>query len=337
MTSRVLQAADDYMHAAGVESNWNESRYIDFEDRSSRIGGWLRIGMRPNEGHAEMSVCLYLPDGRVAFQYLRAPIERNGLSAGGQTWHIGEPYEQTKVSYAGPAIILDDPWLLQDPKKAFTTSPRAEIGVDLDVTTRGLDAVMGRDQSHIDLIFLPGQADWHYQHLCWVKGTVTVDGETIEVDGRGGKDHSWGPRNWLAKIYLRWYTAISDDNTFGFMLVRAVGPTKKTRSGHVWVDGKFLLIDDFEFTNTYSTEAPYHLLGTTLEIRAGDQVWKATGTPTNWMPLRHRTKDEHGRDGLLRIVKSPTVWTFEDGNTGEGSCEMHDRIDDRGVPVGLHE
>jgi len=79
------------------------------------------------------------------------------------------------------------------------------------VETYGLDAVMGSDQAHIHRIFLPGQADWHYQHLCRVRGTVRIGDQAFEVDGRGGKDHSRGPRNWLAKIYLRWLIAFSDD------------------------------------------------------------------------------------------------------------------------------
>ncbi len=39
------------------------------------VGGWFRIGNRPNEGHAEMSACVYLPDGRVAFD-VRPSVDR---------------------------------------------------------------------------------------------------------------------------------------------------------------------------------------------------------------------------------------------------------------------
>src|SRR5256885_2320677 len=96
-TDRRLDVADDYLHPPGAESNWNESRYIDFHDRASGVGGWLRIGMRPNEGHAETSVCVTLPDGRCAFYFTRAPIAANGLVAGGQEWLIGDPYRRTAV------------------------------------------------------------------------------------------------------------------------------------------------------------------------------------------------------------------------------------------------
>ena len=195
MSDRRLTDPDDYLHAVGAAQNWNESRYIDFYDPGTSVGGWFRIGMRPNEGHAEMSACVNLPSGQTAFYFTRAPIDGNHLVAGGQDWTVGDPYRAATVSYHGPMLLLDDPWALSAPRQAFSTAPRAEAAIELRVKTMGLDAVMGSDQDHIDKIFLPGQADWHYQHLCWATGTVRVGDQEFAVSGRGGKDHSWGPRN----------------------------------------------------------------------------------------------------------------------------------------------
>ena len=55
------------------------------------------------------------------------------------------------------------------------------------------------------------------------------------------------------------------------------------------------------------------------------------------VPARHRSPDEHGQPALLRLVKSPTRWTFGDGRPGAGMCEIHDRIGAGGVPAGLHD
>ena len=60
-----LSPQDDYTHELGPEPNFNESMYFNFFDRQESIGGFVRIGNRANEGHAEMTVTLYLPDGRV--------------------------------------------------------------------------------------------------------------------------------------------------------------------------------------------------------------------------------------------------------------------------------
>jgi predicted secreted hydrolase len=225
--------------------------------------------------------------------------------------------------------------MLTDPKLAFTESPSASAVIELTCNTEGLGAAMGQDQDQHHLIFLPGQADYHYQHLNRVTGNVDVGEERFEVDGRGGKDHSWGPRNWHAKIYLRWLICgIDDDN--GFMLTRAVGPTKQTRSGFMWIDRRFHVVDGYELTNRYAGAPHYQLLRTDVTMRAAGVEWTAVGLPLRHLPLRHRQPDEHGAEATLRIVKQPAEWTFADGRSGAGHLEYHDLLRD-GVPVGLHD
>lgn len=330
-----LTAADEGVHETGSAGNWNESRYVDFWDAAQRIGGWLRIGMRPNETRAEMSVCVYLPDGRIAFRFHRPAISGNGLGAGGQKWSVVEPFVRNRVSYDGPVHVLDDGWQLADPRAAYAASPEAACRIELSVTSLGLPAVMGADQDDIARIFLPGQADCHYQHLAWTVGKIEVGDQCWRVTGEGGKDHSWGPRNWHAKTYFRWHTGVIDEGT-GFMLVRGVGPTKQTRSGHVWEDGRFHLVDDFDMRNVYGGPPHYELRRVHLAISSGDRTWVTLGTPQAWLPLRHRQTGPTGDEAVLRIVKAPTEWVWADGRTGAGACEYHDLMDD-GRPIGLHD
>jgi hypothetical protein len=329
----LLTDADEAVHEAGHASNWNESRYVDFFDAAQRMGGWFRLGNRPNEGRAEVSACIYLPNGHVAFMFSRPPIIGNGLGAGGLEWEVIEPWSTTRVTYSGEVLVLEDPWTLTDPKEAFTRSPRAWCRVDLTCQTQGLGAVMGADQDHIERIFLPGQADFHYQHLARSFGTVHVGDRTWTVDGRGGKDHSWGPRNWHAKTYMRWLIAAVDDD-HGFMLMRAVGPTKQTRSGFVWDEGSFHLVDDFGMRNTYAGASHYELTAVEVTARSGPRSWSAAGTPRSWVPLRHRQPVAAGEVATLRIVKSPAEWRFGDGRTGVGMLEYHDLLNG-GRPVAL--
>lgn len=328
-----LTGFDEGMHPVGRAGNWNESRYVDVWDDAKRVGAWMRIGMRPNEGRAEMSVCIYLADGRVAFLFDRPGIHGNALAVGGQDWSVESPYRRGRVRYEGDLLLLDEPWALTEPGRAYRESPRVHASLDLVSTSLGLDSVMGSDQDHIDRIFLPGQADFHYQHLARTTGRISVDGKTWDVDGHGGRDHSWGPRNWHAKIYLRWLICALDDRN-GFMLVRAVGPTKTTRGGHVVEDGVFHLVDDFVMRNSYAGPPHHELRSVEVDIRAGELRWTATGRPQAWVPLRHRQRNVDGSEATLRIVKSPTDWQLDDGRTGAGHCEYHDLLE-RGIPVGL--
>lgn len=332
---RRLIDADEGTHEVGTASNWNESRYVDFWDRRQKIGGWYRIGNRPNEGHAEMSSCTYLPDGSVAFMFGRPKITKNELHADGQRWEIVKPWRHTRVTYEGEVMLLESPWALLEPKKAFAAAPRTQAKIELDVHAQGLDSVMGQDTDQVNLIFVPGQADYHYQHLVRTTGTVQVGDKRWSVDGRGGKDHSWGPRNWHAKVYLRWIIASFDDD-HGFMLVRTVGPTKQTRSGFVWHGGKFRVVDDYVMKNTYAGAPNYEPLKFEFDIRAGDLRWKATGTPLAWHPVRHRQKDEAGNEKLLRMIKSPVEWVDDQGREGIGSTEIQDLMVD-GKPIGIND
>jgi hypothetical protein len=281
-----------------------------------------------------MSACLNLPSGHTAFMFSRPAIEGNGMAAGGLAWEVPKPWSTTRVCFSGEVVLLEHPWMLLDPKEAFART-QVVCHVELTCETQGLAAVMGAGQDHIERIFLPGQADFHYQHLARSFGTVQVGDDTWPVDGRGGKDHSWGPRNWHAKIYLWWLIASVDDD-HGFMLMRAVGPTKQTRSGFVWEDGMFHLVDDFEMRNTYAGAPHHELTRVDATVRSDPRAWTAIGIPQSWVPLRHRQASASGEPATLRIVKSPAVWTFADGRSGVGMLEYHDPMEN-GRPIGLDD
>lgn len=326
---RYLQDSDEYSHPVGPESNWSESRYLDVYDRDAGVGVWFRLGNLPHADRSDASLCVTLPNGTAALVVTQHPNDHSELC-----WEVVTPFRESRISYEGEAILLTDPWVLTDPKRAFQESKRAGCRIDLQAFGCGLPSVMGRDQDDIQRILLPGQADGHFQHLVHTSGTVTVGGETISIAGRGGRDHSWGPRNWLAKRYFRWLTAAFDDD-FGFMLTRAVGPGRQTRSGFVWEDGHFHLVDDFVMTNSYSDSGHAELLGVRLSIASGPRSWEAVGRPESWLPLRHRAPGGHRGDPYLRIIKSCAEWRSA-GVTGEGMLEYHDLMIE-GRPAGLHD
>ncbi len=323
---RPLTDDDDRLHPVEPVPNWNESRYVDFWDAAARIGGWLRIGNRPNEGHAEMSVCVHLPDGSTACRFDRPAITANALAVDGQRWDVAEPWHTTHVSYEGPLHVLDDAWALVEGRRAFDGASSVDARIDLTCTTAGLAATFGADQDHVGLIFVPGQADGHYQHLARTHGTITIGGRTYAVDGRGGKDHSWGPRNWHAKVAFRWLIAAFDDAN-GFMLTRSVSPVTQRHGGFCLVDGKLLLVDAFTTRDHTSGPPDHRLERVEVTIRSGSLTWTATGTPQAWAPLRHRQRTASGAQ-VLRIVKSPTEWVDGRGRHGTGMAEYHDLLVD---------
>ena len=93
-----LEPSDEYMHPLESAKNFNESMYFNVFDPADRIGGWFRLGNRANEGYAEMTTCIYLPDGRVGFMFSRPEIADNdAFDAGGMRFDVVEPFEAQRV------------------------------------------------------------------------------------------------------------------------------------------------------------------------------------------------------------------------------------------------
>jgi hypothetical protein len=125
--------ADDLMHENTGESNYNESAYYNVYDPAQRLGGFVRIGNRPNEGYAEMTLCLYLPDGTVGFMFGRPRIPDNTrFDAGGMRFDVLEPMRRHAVRYDGSACLLARPLDLLDPRAAFTQNPHVPARLELD-------------------------------------------------------------------------------------------------------------------------------------------------------------------------------------------------------------
>ncbi|MDA0370880.1 MAG: hypothetical protein O3B06_05215, partial [Actinobacteria bacterium] len=170
-----LDPSDEYMHELGPESNFNESMYINCFDPQHKVGGWFRMGNRANEGYAEMTVCIYLPDGSVGFMFKRPPITDNDrLDAGGLTWTMVEPFEELKIDFLGKVVVLSEPEQMVDPKKAFTDNPYSECEVHITFTGQGRPSMFGGepDTPHE----APGEefAKGHYEQLVEARGTIRV-------------------------------------------------------------------------------------------------------------------------------------------------------------------
>ena len=69
-----LVPEDDYTHPLGPEPNFNESMYFNFFDRGRKVGGFVRLGNRANEGPRGDDDDA-LPAGRSRALQLRAPAD----------------------------------------------------------------------------------------------------------------------------------------------------------------------------------------------------------------------------------------------------------------------
>ena len=96
------------VHASGSGAHVQRVDVLQHLRPSCRVGAFVRIGNRPNEGHAEVTTCIYLPDGRVGFMFSRPEITDNErFDAGGASFEVISPSRNSRSSYSGKVVMLD--------------------------------------------------------------------------------------------------------------------------------------------------------------------------------------------------------------------------------------
>lgn len=319
----MLTAADDYVHRVGPEPNFNESMYFHFDDPVHGIGGFLRLANRPNEGRGERTVCLYLPNGSVAFGFARPEFADHAqFSAGGMTVQSVEPFQRLQVTFEGSVNLLSDPLAMVDPKAALSSSPVTACSVRFSLTALApaySETFDGDGES-----FAPN----HYEQLMRVDGEIRLGERTYDVAGHGLRDHSWGPRSWQAPWFYRWMHGSSP--TLGFMgaFFGDEGGGRRT-GGFVW-DGT-QLHQCHSVTVSTELDGDLHPRTVTVELTGTDRSWTFTGQARSSVPLRHRRTDGAN---ATRIAEASMTWSAPDGTQIHGMAEYLDQIID-GDPVGL--
>jgi hypothetical protein len=300
-----LKPEDDYTHPLGPESNFNESMYFNFFDRERALGGFVRLGNRANEGQAELTVCLYLPDGRVLFTFQRPAIANNdAFDAGGMRFEVDEPGQRLRTTYSGKVLELADPRAMADPGKAFRESPKKAIALDLvhDAVGPMYGHAGSAEEEKKPAEEQFGKA--HYEQHMRVTGTLEIDGETLSISGFGLRDHSWGPRYWQAIHEYQWLT-LNFGADLGAMIsiIQRDPEGKHVRRGGVLVRGDEIeAIVDATIEADYDPNGLYHRgLRARVKTAKGEEL-EIAGEVTGFIPLRNRRegKTTHIGEGMTR-------------------------------------
>jgi hypothetical protein len=314
-----LRPEDDYLHALGPEPNFNESMYFNFFDPERRLGGWMRLGNRANEGHAEASVCLYLQDGRVLVQFQRPAIADNeAFDAGGLRFEVLEPGQRLRTTFRGRALELAEPRAMADPRRAFRENPMREVAFDLvhDAVGPMYGHAGSRSEESRDASRQFAKA--HYEQHMHATGSLEIGDERLAVDGYGLRDHSWGPRFWQAIHRYEWLT-LNFGRDLGAMVsvIQRDPEGREVTKGGVLVRGDRLeRLVDAEIEATYEENDLFHRsVRARVRTAAGEEL-AIDGRVRGFIPLRNRRQ---GR--VTHIGEGMTEWTLE-GRTGWGLSEF---------------
>jgi hypothetical protein len=183
-------AADEQAHPPTSEPLWNESWYFDFVDLPQGVGGWVRLGLMPNEKTTWINALLCGPDMPTI-----ALLDFEGTGAVDVALDPTEPLQTYRVAVRGAGQAYDDPSALL----------RGEAGTPADMTMELTWTTVGTPYEY--------RITSRYEIPCTVSGTVTVDGREYTFDGvPGQRDHSWGVRDWWSMDWV-WSALHLDDGT----------------------------------------------------------------------------------------------------------------------------
>jgi hypothetical protein len=191
---------DESAHIATGEPLWSESWYADFVDAASGFGGWVRIGLIPNQQTAWLHALLCGPDlPTVAVVDFEVPLPADpwALQTGaiGFTHSVDDPLHTYRIGLHGRGQSFPDPAALL----------RGEQGAAVEVA---IDLVWSTDGTPYKY-----RLTTRYEIPCTVSGTVTVDGRRYTLDAvPGQRDHSWGVRDWWGMDWV-WSALHLDDGT----------------------------------------------------------------------------------------------------------------------------
>ena len=302
---RALQPdpAEENAHEPGGEPLWSESWYWDFVDTDHAVGGWIRLGLIPNQGHAWINALVCGPDmPTVALLDFQAPLPANPnlLSSRGIEMRHGAttPLQEYRVEISGPAQAFDDPSALL---RGEAGRP-ARLSIDLTWTTVGTPYAY--------------RITSRYEIPCAVSGTLTVDDRTYRIRGAAGqRDHSNGVRDWWAMDWV-WSALHLDDGTHLHGVDLRIPDLPPVSVGYVQRPGTALVE-----TTSVTAEATFAENGlpltTSLVMQPGDL--DVTAAVRGHAPVRLVSPD--GRVSLF-----PRAWatvTTADGRRGVGWLEWN--------------
>ncbi len=307
-----LQAKDEGRHLPGTDALWGESWYHDWASADGSYGGYLRLGLYPNQGLAWYWVALvragkpllllrdhavpWPPTGDAAPEVGDATARLAVASPTVQgTWQAVDPLRSYRITTTGTAMELTDP------ADAFRDAHGPEVAISLDLTWDGVTAPFAYT------------ATTRFEQSARVRGEVTIAGERTTVECPGQRDHSWGVRDWWAFPWV-WCSGRLDDGTWWHCARSALAKTELFQTGYV-------IAPDLAVTAVEHVGLDYELdadrLPTTTQLTVGDL--ELVATPELHAPVLLVSQD--GKQS--RFPRAMCSFRTPDGRSGHGWLEFN--------------
>ena len=221
--------SDEGPHAPEATPLWNESWYFDFAEPQQGIGGWVRLGLMPNENVAWICALVCGP-GLPTFAVVDLKAELPADPTEVHTDNIDltldpvEPLEEYRVSIRGRGQAHQNPAALLHGEGGSDEA----LAMDLTWTTAGVPYQY--------------RLTSRYEIPCTVSGTLSYGDSTVTLNAVAGqRDHSWGVRDWWGGLQWMWCALHLDDGRHLHAVDARLAGLPNTVIGYIQQDGAGLV------------------------------------------------------------------------------------------------
>ncbi len=182
---------DEGVHAYDPDVEWwNESWFWDWYDADGEVAGHCRIGTHPNQGR--LWVWFFLKRGGewVGVEEPRLPLagfDTDRLAYDGWglrfSWEVVSPIRQGRLRFDGFGRVLSGP------RAGQVQAVSADLAVEAGGPPHAPNRMLAGHGS-------PKYPTSRFEQPVSYRGTTAIAGEARPFEGRGERDHSWGPRPW---------------------------------------------------------------------------------------------------------------------------------------------
>jgi len=222
----------DTLHPKGPHEDWNESFYFNYYDKTNHICSFMRIGLTPNKQSKNMFVFLLMPNLKLG---MRAEEPYNdhdtktplSLQINDLCFEKIQDEDEWSLSYDGPMINPHNPQAGPPVFISFKLNYKAAHPI-----FNYRDCPITKHQKQLS----EKVASEHLEQYGRIKGTLSINDTTFQIDALGERDHSWGIRDWTAPKQWIWLTGQFNEKT-AFNLTKLT-----TEQGDI--DAGFLHLDN---------------------------------------------------------------------------------------------
>ena len=196
---------------------WGESWYFDFATRDASLGGFVRLGLYPNQGVVWYWAALVGQGRRLVLVHDHdMEIPRGAaLEVRGQgLWSAvtcETPLDHWSIGLEAFAVAMDDP------AEAYRGERGDLVGLGFDLEWEALAPPFGQ----------PGG----YGQACQVSGEILVGDEELALEATGHRSHHWGVQDWWSGTRSTASGILDDDTTFAAQDRPPFGYVSRSSSG----------------------------------------------------------------------------------------------------------